>query len=78
MPSGIAAPTEQPPRKLSGIKNRVTWTIWREALEIERPPKGKFGRFGDRMKLSGTETDGAVEPNVVRFFRSSNLKDLIS
>jgi hypothetical protein len=40
MSHGISAPTEQPPRKLSGIKNRITWTIWREALAMERPPKG--------------------------------------
>jgi hypothetical protein len=63
MPRGILAPTEQPPRKLSGIKNRVTWTIWRETLEIECPPKGNLVACRGRMKLSGTETDGAVEPN---------------
>jgi hypothetical protein len=31
---GVSTPTEQPPRKLSGSKDRVVRTIWRETFQI--------------------------------------------
>src|SRR5690606_28721618 len=52
--SALLAPTEQPPRKLSGKRTVNNATLWREA---HAPTEGEPGSCKP-VKLSGTVTDG--------------------